>query len=69
VSTTTIHNGGVSPHQMYSPLGHNVSLTNSIGTTSLLPAACLEDCDMKRAAEAVVAEMARCMLNIMQIII
>jgi len=52
------------------PLGHNVSLTNSIGTTSLLPAACLEDCDMKRAAEAVVteAEMARCMLNIMQII-
>ncbi len=53
----------------YSPLGHNVSLTNSIGTTSLLAAACLADCDMNRAAEAAVtvAEMARCALNMVVI--
>lgn len=52
------------------PFGHKVSLTNSIGTTSLL-AACLEDCDMKRAAEAdvtvTVAEIARCMINMVEV--
>lgn len=50
------------------PFGHKVSLTNSIGTTSLL-AACLEDCDMKRAAEAdvTVAEIARCTINMVEV--
>ena len=54
-------------HKQDAPLGHNVSLINSIGTTSLLAAAFLEDCDMNRAAEAVVtvADMARCALNIL----
>ena len=48
------------------PLGHNVSLISSIGTTNRLAAACLEDCDMNRPAAAVVtvAEIALCALNI-----